>query len=303
MPPSNPLVSIALPIRNGEHKLAEVVKSVLAQDHENVEFVISDNASTDATEEICREFARADLRISYHRHPENVGLFNNFNATIRLAKGRFFRWIGHDDTLEPTYVSQCLAAFREDEQRVLVSTQIAYLDADGSAQSAAYHGTGLASHDPVLRLREMLRLLNESYLLIDPLYSLIRRDVLQALPRRNIYNEDQVLACRLAMAGPWGHVNEVLARRPWEHEARGDVARKNDVPVWQVRVATAMQCREILRYVRSSGLDPDQQRSARAAVSRFYLRRHRIVAARRARRLAAAGGKLVTARRSTDVAT
>lgn len=285
---SSPLVSIGMPVRNGADRLAGTVKSVLAQDYDNLELVISDNASTDGTEEICRELARADRRVTYHRHPVNLGIFGNFNATVRLAQGSYFRWIGHDDQLEPSYVSRCLAAFAEDEQRVLVSTQIAYEDGDGPARTACYDREELSSHDPVVRFREMLRLLDESYLLIDPLYSLIRRDTLLSLPRRNLYNEDQVLAARLALAGPWGHVPEVLASRPWAHERRSEVARKIDVPVWQVRVATALVCRELLRYVRASDLDPVQRRQARSAVTRFYLRRHRLVASRRIRRLGSA---------------
>ncbi len=81
------LVSIGLPVRNGEKHVEKVVRSVLGQDHEYIELVISDNASTDGTEEICRELARSDQRIAYFRQPENIGLINNNIRTKQLTHG------------------------------------------------------------------------------------------------------------------------------------------------------------------------------------------------------------------------
>lgn len=282
---SNPVVSIGLPVRNGEDRLTEVVESVLAQDYEDLELVISDNASTDGTEQLCRRLARADRRIVYHRQLANIGLFGNFNATVRLARGTYFRWIGDDDSLQPSYLSRCLEAYHEDPARVLVTTQMAFVGSDGAAQTAAYTGHALSSSDPAVRFSELLRLLNESYLLIDPLYGLMRRATLASIARRNMYCEDQVLAARLALAGPWAHVREVLALRRREPERRTQVARKIDVPVWQVGLATMLMCRELLRHVNASDLEEQQRRLARAAIARFYVRRHQRVAVRRGRRM------------------
>src|SRR5438046_1239310 len=115
------LVSIGLPVYNGGQRIEEVVWSVLAQDHARIELVISDNASTDDTEDVCRALVRADSRVVYHRQPRNVGLLNNFVTAIRVANGTFFRWIGDDDWMAPDYVSRCLETFAEDERRVLVT--------------------------------------------------------------------------------------------------------------------------------------------------------------------------------------
>ncbi|HET6213459.1 MAG TPA: glycosyltransferase family A protein, partial [Micromonosporaceae bacterium] len=272
-----PLVSIGLPVRNGAQRLEPVVRSVLAQDEPDLELVISDNASTDDTEELCRKLAGEDPRIGYHRQPEDIGLVNNFIATMRLARGTFYRWIGDDDWLAPGYLSRCLAVFAADERLVLVTTQISYAaELPGSAgRSAVYDGTALGSDDPAERFAEMLRLLNESFLLLDPLYGLIRREVVAALPRRVMLREDQILAARLALAGPWGHVPEVLAHRNWRDETRPLLARRIGVPAWQARMATALQSRELLRCVREAKLSPAQRRRARAAVAGHYLGWHR----------------------------
>jgi glycosyltransferase involved in cell wall biosynthesis len=291
MPADRPLVSIGLPVRNGAQRILPVIESVLRQDYQDIELVISDNASTDDTDEVCRSLAKGDPRITYHRQPTNVGLLNNFVATMQLAKGKFFRWIGDSDTLEPSYISRCLEAFAADDRRILATTQIAYVEADGTVRTAEYRGTDLSSHDPVVRFREILRLLNQSFLTIDPLYGLMRREPVAAMPRVNMYGEDQLLATRLALAGPWGHVPEVLASRARDdREPSHEVARKLGIPGWQVRTAQALLCRNVLRHLRTSDLDVTQRRQAQAALARFYAIRHQRIAARRARRLVSYAG-------------
>jgi len=69
-----PLLSFAIPIYNGEKDIRRLLDSLLAQDFSDFEIVISDNASTDRTGEICQEYASQDTRIRYHRQSENIGL-------------------------------------------------------------------------------------------------------------------------------------------------------------------------------------------------------------------------------------
>jgi glycosyltransferase involved in cell wall biosynthesis len=279
------LVSIGLPVRNAGNRVTEVVRSVLAQNHQNLELVISDNASTDDTEDVCRALAKDDSRIAYHRQAENIGLLNNFMAVINLASGTHFRWIGDDDRLEPAFVTRCLAEFAADPRLILVTTGLDYAGPDGASQSAVYDGTALRSDDPVDRFEEMLRLLNESYLLIDPLYGMVRRAPVAAIRRRNMLREDEVFATKLALAGPWGHVPEVLARRGWKHERIATIARRLDVPAWQSHFSNTLQAREILRWLREIDLTPEQRARARRAVYRMYLRRQRRTVAHRSRKL------------------
>jgi glycosyltransferase involved in cell wall biosynthesis len=279
------LVSVGLPVRNGADRIEPVVKSVLSQDHENLELVICDNASTDGTEELCRGLAAHDSRVVYHRNPVNVGLLNNFIGAMRLASGEFFRWVGDDDWLDPRCVSRCLEAFATDDRLILVTNQMEYIGPDGRTETAAYDGPELGSDDPVTRFTEMLRLLHESHLLIDPLYGLFRRETVVRIERRNMLNEDQVFATRLALAGPWGHVPEVLARRNWKCEPLSILARQLDVPLWQAHFANTLQCREMLRWLDECDLDQQQRGRARLAVARMYTRRQQIVVVRRGRKL------------------
>jgi glycosyltransferase involved in cell wall biosynthesis len=293
------LFSVGLPVHNGAERIEEVVRSVLAQDHARLELVVCDNASTDATEDLCRELARLDRRILYHRHPRNIGMLNNFTSVIRMAHGDYFRWIGDDDWLAPTFITRALEAFAEDDRRLLVTTRISYSAPSGSESSdPSYDGARLASTDPIDRLEEMLRLLNESRLMVDPLYAAVRRESIAVIPRRNILREDEVFATKLALAGPWGHVPEILAGRSIRTERSAAVARRLGVPGWQSHVSSTLECIEILRWIDRYGFDPDQRHRARGAVRRMYLRRQSKTYAHRARKLMALATSAGRAKRS-----
>ena len=107
-----PLVSIGLPVYNAERHLAKALDSLLAQDYESFELIVSDNASTDSTQEICTSYAKRDSRLRYHRAEHNMGAIWNFNRVFELATGEYFMWAAHDDLRDPRYVSACLAAMQ-----------------------------------------------------------------------------------------------------------------------------------------------------------------------------------------------
>lgn len=287
MRPSSAVVSLGLPVRNGEARIEQVVASVLRQDHDNIELVISDNASDDGTEEICRSLAQSDRRVMYHRQTENIGLNRNFAAVVQLSTGEYFRWVSDDDWLAPSYVSRCLAVFAEDSRLVRVTTQMSYELDDGTVHSARYEGAGLRSDDPIDRFTEMLRLLNESHLLLDPEYGLNRRELVATMKRPDMLREDEVFAARTALAGPWGHIPEVLARRRWSFQPLPRMADRLGVPAWQAKVATALQCRALLAALHEFELTPSQRRRGQLAVGRFYVRRWQRLAQRGGRKLRA----------------
>jgi hypothetical protein len=290
MKPSDALVSVGLPVRNGADRIGEVVQSVLAQDYEHIELVICDNASTDDTEDVGRDLARSDNRVIYHRHEDNIGLTYNFVSAIQIAKGTYFRWIGDDDWLAPDFVTRTLECFAEDEQRLLVTTRIEYTHPNGMTSSDhSYDGARMASPDPVERLSELMRLVNDGHLLVDPLYALVRREPVAALPRRNMVREDEIFATKLALAGPWGHVPLILGGRKIKVERMSQVARRLEVPTWQAHIATTVECREILRWIGQSELTSSQKRKAREAVCRMYLRRQTRTFVHRSRKLGRMG--------------
>jgi glycosyltransferase involved in cell wall biosynthesis len=282
-----PFVSIGLPVRNGERTIGRAVGSVLEQDYAHLELVISDNASDDGTEELCREFARSDARVRYVRQPENIGLIPNFYAVLRQARGTYFKWMGHDDWLAPTFVRRCVEVFDGDPALILVTTRQGHVGACGEVESAGYDRGELRSADPVARFGELLRVLNESHLQLDPLYGMTRPGPVAGLPRPVILHEDQVFAARLALTGPFGHIDEVLSYRlPAPFGTRVAIARRLGVPTWQVRVANLMMCRELWTAVGEASLARGDRRAARMAIVRFFVRRQQVTLAHRARKVA-----------------
>jgi hypothetical protein len=157
---------------------------------------------------------------------------------------------------------------------ILATTGVSWLGPDGDTTVRAYDGTEMRSTNRATRFTAMLRMLNEDAA-IDPLASLMRRVPVSRIPRRNMMREDQVFATQLALAGPWGHVPEVLLTRRWRHETRPELARYLDVPWWQGRFTTAFQTRELWRVVADAELSSSDRRSAQAAVLRHHVGWHR----------------------------
>src|SRR5882762_8329729 len=92
-----PRLSLGLPVYNGEEYLAESLDALLGQSYGDFELVISDNASADGTEEICRQYADKDSRIRYVRQPKNIGATPNHNYLFEVCRTELFKWVSHDD--------------------------------------------------------------------------------------------------------------------------------------------------------------------------------------------------------------
>jgi len=97
VPISIPQVSIGMPVYNGEFSIRQALDSLLSQSFRDFELIISDNASTDGTEEICRKYAAQDVRIRYLRQNKNLGPLLNFMIVLNEAVGEYFMWSAADD--------------------------------------------------------------------------------------------------------------------------------------------------------------------------------------------------------------
>src|SRR6267143_2039520 len=172
----NPRVSIGLPVFNVEKYVAGALKCLLGQDYEDFELIISDNASTDATESICREFAARDSRIRYSRNERNIGASPNYNRVFRLARGEFFKWAAHDDECHPSLVRRCLEEFeRAGASAVLVCPEAEIIDEIGEVNFHSPDRVGSTASRPFKRLASVLS--TSSY--VHSLWGLIRVDALR----------------------------------------------------------------------------------------------------------------------------
>lgn len=106
--PKQPLISIGLPVYNGEATIEKTIRSLMRQDYINFELIISDNGSTDATPWIVERLAQQNPKISFYRSNENHGLIWNFNRVFDLSNGEYFMWASHDDEHSNNYISRCM---------------------------------------------------------------------------------------------------------------------------------------------------------------------------------------------------
>lgn len=112
--PETAAVTIGLPVYNGEATLERAIEALLSQTCKHLVLVISDNASTDATQAICEAMAARDSRVKYIRQAENIGAFNNFRFVLDRAQTPYFMWTAHDDWLETDTVERCLRMLQID---------------------------------------------------------------------------------------------------------------------------------------------------------------------------------------------
>ena len=126
-----PLVSIGMPVYNGERYLAEAIESLLAQDYQNMEIIICDNASIDTTPQICQQFQQQDSRIQYLQNKTNIGASNNFNRTFNMAKGEFFMWAAYDDLWDQTYIRKCVQKLKQHPEAIMCVTESEMIDEEG----------------------------------------------------------------------------------------------------------------------------------------------------------------------------
>lgn len=106
-----PLVSVCIPVYNGEQHIRETIESVQSQTFPDFELLIQDNASTDATWELLGKLAGQDTRISLVKNQSNLGMAGNWNAVIDRARGKYVMLLSADDLLMPTFLEDCLAEF------------------------------------------------------------------------------------------------------------------------------------------------------------------------------------------------
>jgi glycosyltransferase involved in cell wall biosynthesis len=181
------------------------VRCHLAQDFDDLEVIVADNASTDGTLEICRGIAAADPRVSILTSEHNRGAAPNFNRLVDAAKGAYFKWAAHDDWFSPDFISATLGALEADPKAIMSYAPMGVEDDSGAIfRWKDQILPDLRSDDPRCRYREMLWRLGDPTQLI---FGLMRTDVLRRtglIP--NTPEPDRVLLNELALHGPILHV-------------------------------------------------------------------------------------------------
>ncbi|MBI3408476.1 MAG: glycosyltransferase [Planctomycetes bacterium] len=205
-----PKVSICLPVYNGANYVRNAIRSVMEQSYEDWELVISDNASTDPTECICRELASQDRRVRYFGCAKNRGLAWNHNRAFWLSNGRYVMWLGHDDILHKEYVASCVKALDRDSGAVLCYTNSASIDEDGTETGRTDLKNDGTSDSRTERLRCLLR----SNQQCEAIFGLMRREVLKRTRLHGGFAaSDEVLLAEMILRGRFQLIPDVLFSR------------------------------------------------------------------------------------------
>jgi glycosyltransferase involved in cell wall biosynthesis len=203
---SQPKLSIGLPVYNGEKFLKASLDTLLNQTFIDFELIIADNASTDNTEEICRNYAAQDQRIRYYRNPRNIGCACNFNLVFKLSKGEYFKWAAYDDLHAPDFLSKCIQVLEENPDYILCHSHTYFIDENGNFLQNYDIKLNTDSEKPEVRFDELL-----TKHLCYQIYGVIRRSALQKVPPMGGHgNADGIFLLRLGTVGKFYEIPEYL---------------------------------------------------------------------------------------------
>jgi glycosyltransferase involved in cell wall biosynthesis len=230
----SPRVSIGLPVFNGENYLEPAIRSILAQTFTDFELIIRDNASTDATATICRAFAAGDPRVHYARNAENLGAAPNYDLCFHAARGTYFKWMAHDDEMEPDFLDKAVKRLDEEPAAVLCCVDVReigprgeHLDAFASAFAEVENAGALARFAKAIRMTHTC----------TDFFGLFRREALVGSQLHGAYRgSDRALLAEMALRGRFVRVAEPLLRNR-EHAARYSRAAwkdRNEARRWLV---------------------------------------------------------------------
>lgn len=207
----SPTVSIGLPVNNGEQFIDEAIKSVLRQSYTDFELVISDNASTDGTQEICSEYADRDDRIRYVRSVRNRGAAWNFNRVFELSRAPYFKWLNHDDYWDSVMLERSVGVLETaPSDVVLCYPKTVFIDEYGSVTEYYEDNLDLRCAYPAQRLGSLIRNLRRC----NALFGLMRARDLERTRLLGAYiDADRTLLAELSMIGQFWELDERLFMR------------------------------------------------------------------------------------------
>jgi glycosyltransferase involved in cell wall biosynthesis len=223
-------LSVGMPVRNGERYIRTAIDSLLRQAMDDFELIISDNASDDATADICEYYAARDSRVLYSRLRDNHGAAYNYNRTFSLARGRYFKWAAHDDECCQGFFSRCLDLLEaEGDSIVLAYPRVQLIDEDGNPLSVCHSVFEKLDDRPHRRFGYILRQLS----LASPVFGVMRASAMRETRLiQSFIGSDFVFLAEMAMLGSIREVPEILFRQRIHAGMSTRANRGNDLRIW-----------------------------------------------------------------------
>ena len=214
-----PQLSVGLPVYNGASYLAESLEALLGQTYGDIEIIISDNASTDSTPDICQHYAQQDPRIRYFRQPRNIGLAPNHNFAVDQARGELFKWASNDDLYARDLLERCVGALNDNPDVVLAHSWTAMIDGSGAVTKATEYPLATSSARAPERFRSLL--LDDGG---DDDGGVMRTKVLrQTAMKESYHHADRTIIAELSLYGRFYQVPDWLYFRR-DHPERAERA-------------------------------------------------------------------------------
>jgi len=289
-----PRISVGMPVYDAAPYLRRSIESILTQTVGDLELVISDNASTDGSDEICRAIAATDPRVHYARNAENIGAVENYNAVFRRSRAPYFKWAAASDFCRPTFLERCSAVLDARSDVVLCYPRTRLFDETTGTTTDYQDDLDLQDDDPVTRFihcQERLRLNNA-------MNGVVRREALARTALiKPFLSSDCSMLVELALHGKFVEVADYLFHRRMEPRTSTKLKSREEAyrhwdprsrgPVTMVSWKTA---REYWRAVRRAPLSLGQRARLCAHLLRWnYWQRAEL--ARELREAAAARGR------------
>jgi glycosyltransferase involved in cell wall biosynthesis len=214
-------VTIGMPVCNGAAYISDAIDSILTQTYDDFELLISDNASSDATAEICLRYSKRDPRIRYVRQQANIGANPNHTYVFRHSTSPYFKWAAHDDLLAPTFIEKCVQVLDGDEGIVNCTPDTLPIGEDSSPVQRSFHDGenigDLGSTDVVQRFAAAV--LHAHW--CEQIYGVTRRTALQRTSIMPSYvGGNKVLVVELGLLGRYCLLHESLFYRRY-HSYQG----------------------------------------------------------------------------------
>ncbi|MDV2996450.1 MAG: hypothetical protein N4J56_006104 [Chroococcidiopsis sp. SAG 2025] len=208
-----PRLSIGMPVYNAEQFITEAIDAILAQTYTDFELIISDNASSDRTQEICQAYAAKDRRIKYYRNERNIGVHRNYRRAFQLATGEYFRWATHDDICAPQGIEKCVEVLDRNPDVVLCYTKTKLINEHGTILEQNYDENPLLTNSPHAHIR-FRNLIIDSFSRRyrgQQLFGVMRHSVAATTPLLGDYSGgDKPFLARMTLLGKYYEVPEYL---------------------------------------------------------------------------------------------
>ncbi len=229
-----PLVSVGIPVYNGEKTIDKILNSILRQSYKNIEIIISDNNSSDRTYEICNLYMKKDQRIKLYKQNINIGVAKNFNFVFKKSTGKYFMWAAVDDIFDNNFILLNLNNLEKNPQAVLSQAKTK-LFVDGYDEIIA-----LSSLKSFKNKKSILSLYKESLYNFPAtaIYGLYRSEKLKKTSLwRNTFSGDLILIQEMCFYGDFIEVNEecyfnYISRKEWKTKKEDyfDFYNENNIP-------------------------------------------------------------------------